>query len=354
MSLVLGAAVSPSPQLFYAFTLGMLAAVNPCGFPLLPAYLDLFTTAGESNGAVSRAGRALSAGAFSTLGVVALFGALGIVIELGWSAIAGHAATVSAYLMACGGIAMAAYGVAWLLRHPFRLSLPELRPGLGLRRPAALAVFGFSYGVASIGCALPLFVSGVATTFVHADLARGIEAFVSYALGMGAVFGSLAVVVALLGPAAVRPLRRLSRFVPVLGGSLLVLVGTYLSWYWVNAIVSPTHSFLLERWVTAVQQDIAAFVNAHSEVVGSLLGALVVAVVLSGGLSVRRRSGRSSDAAPPALRHEPALGKLEVGGPAAGEVPVGELTVGEVEARPTVAGPKVVRESPPQPARSSP
>ena len=70
----------------YAFSLGVVAAFNPCGFALLPAYLGLYLYE-EQNGE-SRTGRAkralivslVVAGAFALL-----FGAIGAVFSLGSS-----------------------------------------------------------------------------------------------------------------------------------------------------------------------------------------------------------------------------------------------------------------------------
>jgi cytochrome c biogenesis protein CcdA len=47
----------------YAFTLGMVATVNPCGFPMLPAYLSFFIGADDtaSDRVGSRIPRALRA-----------------------------------------------------------------------------------------------------------------------------------------------------------------------------------------------------------------------------------------------------------------------------------------------------
>ena len=68
-----------SGPLLYAFTLGLVAAVNPCGFPLLPAYLSLFV--GEDTvGRPQRNLRALGAGASVAAGFVVVFG-LSLVIR---------------------------------------------------------------------------------------------------------------------------------------------------------------------------------------------------------------------------------------------------------------------------------
>jgi cytochrome c biogenesis protein CcdA len=277
-----------STPLLYPFTLGMLAAVNPCGFPVLPAYLELFV--GRAGGAApvatrqpnvgARAGRAITAGAFCTAGFVGLFGLLGVLVNLGWSAVSGQSANAARYLMVAAGVVMVGVGAAGLLRRPLRLRLPEIRGGLGLRRPAVLAIFGISYGVASIGCALPLFLGGVATSFTRSGSLTGAADLVAYALGMGAVLSVLAVAIAVCGPSAARPLRRLSRYVPLVGSAILALVGLYLVGYWVNAIVDPTSSAPAEQWVTSLQTRIATAIDGHAVLVGSVLGSLVIAAIL--------------------------------------------------------------------------
>lgn len=272
-------------SLLYPFTLGMMAAVNPCGFPLLPAYLEFFVgPSGSDDRAGLRALRAVTAAAFATVGFLVLFGALGLVTQLGWSQVAGRSASVAAYAMAVIGVGMVALGVLTLTRRSFKLPLPEIGTGSGLRRPAALAVFGFSYGVASIGCALPLFVGGVAASFGRDSSTRAVTGLMAYGLGMGAVLGALAIGIALLGRGAGRHLRRASRWVPVVGGAILVAIGAYLTWYWVSDIASPGKSFALQRLVNRIQLDVSNPIDAHAQLVGAVLGAVVVAAIVAGGL----------------------------------------------------------------------
>jgi cytochrome c biogenesis protein CcdA len=290
-----------SAPLLYPFTLGMLAAVNPCGFPVLPAYLELFVGGGSARAGSARgqdvglrATRAVTAGAFCTLGFVGLFGLLGLLVNLGLSAVSNRSADLARYAMVCAGVAMIVVGAASLLNKPLRLHLPEIRGGLGLKRPAALAIFGVSYGVASIGCALPLFIGGVATSFTHENSLTGSENLVSYALGMGAVLSGLALAIAVFGTSAARPLRRLSRFVPVVGASILVIVGLYLVGYWISAIVDPTSSAPGQGWVTSVQVRVATAIDGHAVLVGSLLGAAIIAVIVSAGVVGNRRQRPST------------------------------------------------------------
>lgn len=64
-----------------AFTAGMVATVNPCGFALLPAYLSAFVGLDDGTSRASAVGRALKVSAALTAGFVAVFGLFGIVIS---------------------------------------------------------------------------------------------------------------------------------------------------------------------------------------------------------------------------------------------------------------------------------
>ena len=78
--------------IFYAFSAGMVATVNPCGFAMLPAYVSYFVTTnegddgpldGEPGGVAYRLGRALLVGWTLTVGFLLLFALAGTLISLG-------------------------------------------------------------------------------------------------------------------------------------------------------------------------------------------------------------------------------------------------------------------------------
>ena len=77
----------------FAFGVGMVAAVNPCGFAMLPAYLSLYLGAHEEDFGkrppTTRFLQALLVGATVSLGFVLLFGMAGLVISAGGSALLG-------------------------------------------------------------------------------------------------------------------------------------------------------------------------------------------------------------------------------------------------------------------------
>jgi cytochrome c-type biogenesis protein len=304
--------------LLYPFTLGLVAAVNPCGFPLLLVYLNFFV--GEADDAPSsaarRTARALVAGALATVGFVVLFGSIGIVTELGVSAAYDTTSLWARWLMVVFGVAMVVAGLLALFGRSLRIRLPEIRPGVGLRRPVALFVFGVAYGVASIGCALPLFIGGVVGSFGRSGFVRGSSGFVAYAMGMGVLLTVMAVVIAVAGPAAARRIRVVSRAVPLVGASILVVVGAYLTVYWSMAIFAPTDSLAPMRLVESLQGDISGFVGDHPVGLGVALGAIIVASLLLYAL----RAGTPADVGPAV--DGPSIGAPPTGAPTAPTAPV--------------------------------
>ena len=70
--------------LAFPFSVGMLAAFNPCGFAMLPTYIGYFIGTGDTEQPtrVRAITRGLWVGSILTLGFVAVFGGLGILISL--------------------------------------------------------------------------------------------------------------------------------------------------------------------------------------------------------------------------------------------------------------------------------
>src|SRR5687767_11988267 len=66
----------------FALAAGLVAALNPCGFAMLPAYLTLVVAGndGEPRRRGAAVGRALAATAMMALGFLVVFGAFGLVV----------------------------------------------------------------------------------------------------------------------------------------------------------------------------------------------------------------------------------------------------------------------------------
>lgn len=278
---------APAP-LAYAFTLGLVAAVNPCGFPLLPAYLAIFAGVEGDASPVRRTMRGLVAGASVSIGFILVFGVLGLLVEGGISLVVGWVPWVMIPL----AVAMTVVGVLTALGRQVQVRLPALRGSGRSRHVVGMAGFGVAYAVASLSCALPVFLAGVAGSFGRLGFLAGTATFVAYALGMGLLLVALSLVVAHLGISGLRRIRPVTRFVPRVTGVVLTLVGLYLCLYWVSDLVDPAATLAPVRIVEDVQSSLSSWLAGSSRLIGLVLGvAVVVVLMLLAAVSSRRPRG---------------------------------------------------------------
>lgn len=214
--------------LAFALAAGGLAAVNPCGFALLPAYLALFVRATDDGSTLRAVGRAMSATGSMTLGFVGVFAIFGLALTPVASAVQRWLPLGTVAI----GLALVVLGLFLLAGRAPTVHVPIVQladdPAASL---SAMSLYGASYAIASLGCTIGPFLAVTATTFHAGSLVSGVAAYVAYAAGMGAVVGALAVGAALASETVAGTLRRVTPLVTRASGGLLVVVGSYVSWY---------------------------------------------------------------------------------------------------------------------------
>lgn len=275
-----------SVALSLAVGAGLLAALNPCGFALLPAWLTLVvdrTGAGDRRGAV---GRAVGLTAAMTVGFVGVFGAFGaLVVPLALS-LERYLPWVTVVI----GLALVVGGSVLVSGRELTLRLPGLRqaPTGGW---LTMVGYGAAYALASLSCTVAPFLAVLASTSRASGVAAGLAVVIAYAVGMGLLVGVLAVSVALARASLVGRLRAAMPWVGRLSGVLLVVAGAYVAWYgWYEIRVlggGSTEDVVVDA-ALAVQSALARAVDR----LGALwltvaLAALVVAAVVTRRL-VRR------------------------------------------------------------------
>lgn len=221
----------------YAFLLGVVAAFNPCGFALLPAYLGLYLNdrqAGDDLAARTRRSLKVSlvvAGAFTVLfGVTgALFSLASTLIVrlLPWVGLG-----VGVVLIVVGGMTIGGRLITFDAAQQFA---GKLGRGAGTSSTRGYAAFGLAYGLASLGCALPLFLALVGTAVVLGGVGSAVLAFVLYGLGMAATLGVLTVLAGIVSFGILSRVRSVGRVVSVVGSVLLLVSGAYVVYYWLTA-----------------------------------------------------------------------------------------------------------------------
>ena len=234
----------------YPFALGLVAAFNPCGFALLPAYLSYFigaeqsadrpATGAQALGAMSRA---MAVALTLTVGFVAVFGTFGALFETVLSQ--GTVLERIGYVTIAIGVLMALLGVWLLAGRAVNLRLPKMSAGTGSRRLGSVFMFGVSYAVVSLSCTIGLFVAAVAASFSADGVADGIANFVAYGVGMGAVITFLTLALATARSRVVSAMRRMSRWINPVSGVVLIASGVYVAnygWWELQIIDDPTAS----------------------------------------------------------------------------------------------------------------
>lgn len=222
----------------YAFALGAVAAFNPCGFALVPAYLGLYLRDGlTESGLGARISRSVAVAVVVGASFTVLFGAVGAIFEVASALIVRSLPWigfgVGVLLVITGGLALSGQPIASSL--PQRLAVPIGR-GAGVTGLRGYAAFGLAYGAASLGCTLPLFLALMGTATTTSRLyGASVIAFVLYGAGMATALGVLTVVVGVTSFGILQRLRGFVRIVTTLSAGLLLLSGAYVVYYWLTA-----------------------------------------------------------------------------------------------------------------------
>ncbi|PCG86986.1 cytochrome C biogenesis protein [Streptomyces sp. WZ.A104] len=274
-----------------ALTAGILAAVNPCGFALLPAYLSLLVLGDDSPTRAVAVGRALTATASITVGFATLFGIFGLAIQ----PIAGQVQEHLPWFTITFGIFIALAG-AWLLAgRQLPALMPKVRRAPKVTRTVpSMALFGMAYATASLGCTIAPFLAIVVSAFRSGSTGEGIILFAAYAAGMGLIVGVASVTVALTRSTAVGHLRRAGALAPRIGGGLLLLVGAYVAyygWYEIRVQRGPATTGPVIDGAGAVQRVLADTLDSAGPAV---IAGLLAALLLTAWAIRRRRTRRPS------------------------------------------------------------
>ena len=241
--------ISTLIPLGYAFGAGMISAVNPCGFAMLPAYLGLYMGTRELSAASAGGGstysgdgivvavpaqlaRAVLVTLVWTAGFIVLFGGAGAVITTGgWFLV-----TFMPWLaLAIGGV-LVLMGVSMMLGRHYSLGTVT-RIAAGLGDPSTVGIkgffiFGVAFATASLSCTLPIFLTVVGGSLAVNGFANAALQFVSYALSMGLVILFLTLGIAVFKGAVVGQLRAALPYVERVSSLLMVVAGSYIVYYW--------------------------------------------------------------------------------------------------------------------------
>ena len=286
-----------------ALVAGAVAAVNPCGFALLPAYLALLVAPiGDGGLRPTTRGQVLRAarfGAAMTVGFVAVFGAFGAVVAQLSLSLERYLPVLTLVI----GVGLVGLGL-WLLRGGHvpgiaRLGRAGRAPGTSL---GSQVVYGAGFAAASLSCTIGPFLAVTGAAARAGNTGGVLLTFVVYALGMGAVVGALAMTVALAQGSVVGRLRRATPVIERFSGALLVVAGAYVAWYaWfeIRVLAGRATGDPVVDAAIRLQSRLSQFVAGLGATGLSLLGAALVGVLVLLVLLGRRGDPRDADVGSP-------------------------------------------------------
>ncbi len=268
----------------YSFILGVLAAVNPCGFVLLPTYLIFFLgTREEPNLDTSqRLRRALVVSSGISIGFLAIFFVIGVISRLFTQWIEMNAKYASLAI----GIVLVVGGARMLTGWTPKFALPEIG-GVQTKTFRATVIYGVAYAVASIGCTIGFLTTAVFGSIALHGFVSGVLSILLYGLGMAMLVTALTVSLAFAKTGIVVIIKNRLNLIQRLGAILVTLTGIYLVFYWYAAISETrSASFVtkIERWQTKV----ASFLQQQ----GAVRMAVVLTVVVIAAILASRRKAR--------------------------------------------------------------
>lgn len=276
-----------------AFGAGLVAALNPCGFALLPGYLALVVRGTSPRGPLPALGRALAATVVMTAGFVAVFGTFGLLTVAAANTVQRYLPYVTLLI----GVVLVALGCWLLAGRRLGLLLPDAVAGRAGWAPTArlgsMAGYGVGYALASLSCTVGPFLAVTGATLESNTAVHRVTVFAAYAAGFTLVVGVLAVATALTSTVVIDRLRRVVPYISRISGALLIAVGAYVAYYgWYEIQLFSAAGNPDDPVIAAagrVQGTIAGWVHRH----GAWPWVLALLVLVALGSWRVRYAGRS-------------------------------------------------------------
>jgi cytochrome c biogenesis protein CcdA len=287
-----------------AFAAGLVAALNPCGFAMLPAYLilvvrgegsELHGSGTDTSTGLTAVGRALAATVGMALGFLTVFGVFGALTISAASTVQRYLPYVTVVI----GIALVAIGVWLLSGRELNVLTPRSLGGRWVPTVRLWSMYGYgvSYALASLSCTIGPFLAVTAAGIRGGSVVGSIAIYLAYVAGLTLVVGVLAIAAASASSALADRMRRILPFVNRIGGALLVAVGLYVGYYGIYEmrLFSPmghAHTHPQDSVIAAagrLQGLLAGWVHEHGAWPWVLAFALVMAVAVAAAWYRRAR-----------------------------------------------------------------
>ena len=221
-------------SLIFALSAGMVAAFNPCGAAMFPAYVGFQLRSSHESQSMSRLFmKGVLLGGSVTGGFVCVFGLTGVVFSLGGQLLGNALPFIGLTI----GLLIVLMGIGLILtRRSAEIPILTSLAISSSNRHIDTFYFGIAYALASLSCALPIFLAAiglvVGTGLSMESSPDIILGTLIYSVGMGTVM-TLVTLAALFFEESVSTL--INKFVPyvgLLGQVAMIVAGIFIIYYW--------------------------------------------------------------------------------------------------------------------------
>ncbi len=258
------------------FVAGILAAVNPCGFILLPTYLMYFLGMQSDEPSPQRETlrRALKVAGSLSAGFLAVFLVVATISQVFTSWIEQNAKYATGFF----GVALVVLGAAMLFGFKLPMMSPQVGTGERDQTFRSMFVYGVAYAIASLGCTIGFFITALFVTSRNGGVFTGVQNGIAYAAGMALLVGSLTVALAFANNGLLKVLRSVLQYMDRLAAAFVLLSGLYLLWYFWKVDLQEEGDVITDTvadWQTTIQ----TYINNNQWGVAVTMFALVGATM---------------------------------------------------------------------------
>ena len=218
-------------DLAFPLAAGLIAAFNPCGFAMLPAYLAYFLGHELKNPPDGYQGflNGIKVSMTLSAGFVFVFALVGILTN---TVISENSIEERAgYITLPIGLVLILLGLAMIRGYQPNIKIPGLHIKNFNRQLPSIFLFGVSYAIVSIGCSAPIFFITVGSSFSRDGVINGVAVFITYAIGMSIVVAFLTISLALTRTMIAKNMKRVLPYLSPISGLLLTAAGFFLASY---------------------------------------------------------------------------------------------------------------------------
>ena len=216
-----------------AFSAGLVSFVNPCGFAMLPVYITYyFKNEGlEKANLFRRIFAGLIFGLMVSLGFAAVFSLIGITVSYIGRGLLRYIGWFDLFI----GVILIVIGFIFLFNLNNKINInrltimgEKLKSNKLKNKYTSFFFYGMGFGIASLGCTLPIFLLVVTTAIKTANLINGMLIFLIYAAGMSFFMILFSIAVALSKTIIEKILKKWMPYIYKLGAIIVIIAGAYL------------------------------------------------------------------------------------------------------------------------------